>query len=90
MSELATYQCACCLEDKTAESYYFSKGGKRYLTCRDCKKMQQRLCKKLDALGYRFGVGVFASLERTKVIQMLLDNGTLKKAEVPRTTINHS
>ena len=86
--EIKTYQCACCLEDKPADAYYFSrKNGKRYLTCRDCKRLQQRLCKRLEELGYQFGVGVFASLERTKVIQMLLDAGILKPNEVPRTSL---
>lgn len=87
IEQIKTYPCACCLEDKPKESYYFSKQGKRYLTCRECKRMQQRLCKRLEELGHRFGVGVFASLERTRVIQMLLDAGTLKPNEIPRTSL---
>ena len=86
--ELKTYQCACCLEDKTADAYYFSKKhGKRYLTCKSCKRLQQKLCKRLEELGHTFSVGLFGSLERTKVIQMLLDAGVLKPNEIPRTTL---
>lgn len=88
--EIKTYQCACCLESKPAAAYYFSKkNGKRYLTCRECKRMQQKLCKRLGELGYHFGLGLFSSLERTKVIQTLLDAGILKPNEVPRTSLNH-
>lgn len=88
MSEAQTYECACCLEQKPESNYYKSKDGKRYMTCKDCKRMQQKLCKRLTALGYNFGIGLFASLERTKVIQMLLESGVLKHNEVPRTSLN--
>lgn len=86
--EQKNYECACCLEDKPATAYYYTrKTGKRYLTCKDCKKLQQQLCKRLEQLGYRFTVGVFGSLERTKVINTLLDAGILKPTEVPRSSI---
>ena len=82
--DVKTYQCACCLDEKLREDYYITKSGKRYMTCKVCKRMQQKLTRRLAALGYSFGRGLFASLERTKVIQMLVEAGILKPNEIPK------
>lgn len=84
MSELEkTYECACCLELKAETAYPFNNQGKRYLTCKDCKRLQRQICRKLERHGHRYVPSVFVGLEKERILNIFIDAGILKRSDYP-------
>lgn len=83
MSEAQTYNCACCLEDKPEGDYYLNNQGKRHLTCKDCKRLQKSICRKLEKLGHRLVPSTFVGLEKERIINVFIKAGILKPTDNP-------
>ncbi len=83
MDEVKTYECACCLSEKPESDYPFNNLGKRYLTCKDCKRLQKKLCRKLERLGHKFVPSVFVGLEKERILKIFIEAGILKPTDNP-------
>ena len=83
MSEQETYPCKCCLTERPESDFYRSKLGHRNPICKECRKLQRSLCRKLEKLGYKFTPSLFVGREKEEILKKLLEGGILNPADIP-------
>lgn len=77
------YECKCCLDEKPNADYQTNNLGQRYSICKDCQRLQKKLCRKLERLGYRFMPSAFTGNQKDELLKKFLVGGILTPADLP-------
>ena len=63
--------------------FYMSKLGHRNPICKECRKLQRNVSRKLEKLGYRFTPSLFMGRGKDEILKTLLEGGILTPSDIP-------
>ena len=77
------YECPSCGDIKPESEFHISKLGQRNPICKECRRVQRLLCRKLEKLGYKFTPSSLTGNQRDQILKKFRDAEILSEADIP-------